>query len=45
VRAGVAPSARVAGWGKLKADPLPLETIAAFRKRASEIVDEIGFNN
>lgn len=45
VRAGVAPSARVAGWGKLKADPLPLETIAAFRKRASEIVDQIGFNN
>ena len=45
VRAGVAPSARVAGWGKLKADPLPLETIAAFRKRASEIVDQLGFNN
>ena len=45
VRAGVAPSALVAGWGKLNADPLPLETIASFRKRASEIVDEIGFNN
>lgn len=45
VRAGVAPSARVAGWGELKADPLALETIASFRKRASEIVDEIGFNN
>ena len=45
VRAGVAPSALVAGWGKLNADPLPLETIAAFRNRASEIVDEIGFNN
>ena len=45
VRVGVAPSARVAEWGTLKADPLPLETIAAFRKRASEIVDEIGFNN
>ena len=45
VRAGVAPSARVAKWGTLRADTLPLETIAAFRKRASEIVDEIGFNN
>ena len=45
VRAGVAQSALVAGWGKLKADPIALETIAAFRKRASEIVDEIGFNN
>lgn len=45
VRADVAPSDLVAEWGKLKADPLPLETIAAYRKRASEIVDEIGFNN
>jgi iron(III) transport system substrate-binding protein len=45
VRAGVAPSALVAEWGTLKADPLPLETIAAYRKRVSEIVDEIGFNN
>ncbi len=45
VRLSVAPSDRVAKWGKLNADPLPLETIAAFRKRASEIVDEIGFNN
>ena len=45
VIAGVAPSDLVAEWGSLKADPLPLETIAAFRKRASEIVDEIGFNN
>ena len=45
VRADVTLSARVAEWGKLKADTLPLETIAAYRKRASEIVDEIGFNN
>ena len=45
VRAGVALSARVAEWGRLTVDPLPLETIAAYRKRASEIVDEIGFNN
>ena len=45
VRAGVALSARVSEWGTLKADPLPLETIAAYRKRASETVDEIGFNN
>ena len=45
VRSDVEPSARVAKWGTLKADPMPLETIAAYRKRASEIVDEIGFNN
>ena len=45
VRAGVAPPALVAEWGTLKADPLPLETISAYRKRVSEIVDEIGFNN
>ena len=45
VRSDVAPSARLEEWGTLKADPMPLETIAAYRKRASEIVDEIGFNN
>ena len=45
VRAGVAPSALVAEWGTLTADQLPLETIAAHRKRVSEIVDEISFNN
>ncbi len=45
VRASVEPSPRVAGWGTLKPDPLPLETIASYRKRAAEIVDEVGFNN
>lgn len=34
----------VAAWGTLKPDPLPLATIAADRKQASEIVDEVDFD-
>lgn len=45
----VSPTAQasdlVAGFGTLNPDPLPLSDIAANRTRASEIVDEIGFNN
>jgi iron(III) transport system substrate-binding protein len=40
----VQPSAIVAGWGALKADPLPLENIAKYRKRASELVDKVNFD-
>jgi iron(III) transport system substrate-binding protein len=40
----VQPSAIVAGWGTLKADPLPLENIAKYRKRASELVDKVNFD-
>ena len=40
----VAPSAIVASWGTLKADPLPLENIAKYRKRASELVDKVNFD-
>ena len=39
------PSALVAGFGTLTPDTLPLTEIAANRSRASEIIDEIGFNN
>jgi iron(III) transport system substrate-binding protein len=44
VVAGVPASARVAGWGTLKADPRPLAQIAGHRKAASEMIDKVGFD-
>jgi iron(III) transport system substrate-binding protein len=44
VGAGVAPSDIVQSWGKLKADTLPLDNIAKYRKRASELVDKVNFD-
>ncbi len=44
VIAGVEPSDLVKSWGELKADPLPLETIAGLRKKASELVDKVRFD-
>ncbi len=44
VKDGVAVSEIVASWGELKADKLPLATIGKNRKRASEMVDEVGFD-
>ncbi|MEZ5775082.1 MAG: Fe(3+) ABC transporter substrate-binding protein [Hyphomicrobiaceae bacterium] len=38
------PSEPVASWGTLKPDPLPLAEIADHRKEASELVDEVGFD-
>jgi iron(III) transport system substrate-binding protein len=40
----VAPSEIVQGWGMLKPDSLPLENIAKYRKKASELVDRVGFD-
>jgi iron(III) transport system substrate-binding protein len=40
----VAPSTTVASWGKLKPDALPLETMSRLRKKASELVDKVGFD-
>ena len=40
----IAPSAVVASWGQLKPDSLPLASIAKFRKRASELMDKVGFD-
>ena len=45
VRADVAPSATVASWGPLKADPMPLAEWAKLRKKASEMVDKVGFDD
>ena len=42
---GIAVSETVASFGELKLDPLPLAEIAAHRKEASELVDEVGFDN
>ena len=41
---GVPASELVASWGKLKADPLPLERIAELRKQASELIDSVQFD-
>ena len=35
----------VAGYGTLKADPMPLSKIAEFKKDAATLVDKVGFNN
>lgn len=44
VNPAVQPSATVQAWGKLKPDSLDLEQIAKLRKKASEIVDKVGFD-
>ncbi|MGQ0457384.1 MAG: Fe(3+) ABC transporter substrate-binding protein [Hyphomicrobium sp.] len=41
---GVAISPMVASWGALKADPLPLAKISELRKKASEMVDRVRFD-
>ncbi len=45
VKPGVEWSNLVRSWGEFKADTIPLVTIAAHRKRASELVDEVGFDS
>ncbi len=44
VKADVSQSDLVKSWGALKADKRTLDEIAKNRKRASELVDEVGFN-
>jgi iron(III) transport system substrate-binding protein len=44
VVAGVAASPLVQSWGELKADDLPLTSIAELRKKASELVDRVQFD-
>lgn len=41
---GVPASDLVKSWGPLKSDPLPLTKIAALRKKASELVDRVQFD-
>lgn len=42
---GTSPSDTVMGFGEIKPDSLALETIANNRKRASELVDKVGFDD
>ena len=44
VKADVSQSDLVKSWGALKADNRTLDEVAKNRKRASELVDEVGFN-
>ena len=44
LKPGVPLSPIVASWGTLHPDPLPLAEIGKYRKRASELVDEVGFD-
>ncbi len=44
VSPNVKPSAVVQSWGPLKADTLPLENIGKYRKRASELIDNVNFD-
>lgn len=41
---GVPTSPLVAGWGELHPDPLPLTKIAEYRKKASELIDRVQFD-
>ncbi|MFD1880898.1 Fe(3+) ABC transporter substrate-binding protein [Paracoccus pacificus] len=45
VKPGVALDPIVASFGDLKVDPTPLTEIVTYRKQASELVDEVGFDN
>ncbi len=44
LKPGVAVSRIVDSWGKLKADALDFDKIGALRKKASEIMDKVGFD-
>ena len=44
VKEGVPWSALVKSWGDFKPDPISLNEIAALRKKASELVDKVGFD-
>ena len=44
VKDGVPWSAMVQSWGTFKPDPISLNDIAALRKKASELVDKVGFD-
>ena len=44
LRSDVAVNATIAGYGKLKPDPVPLAKIAQHRKQAAALVDKVGFD-
>jgi len=45
VKPGAKLSATVEGFGEIKADQLPLEKIAELRKKASQLVDKVGYDD
>lgn len=45
VKTGVATSSLVQSWGDFKSDPTSLQDIADLRKRATELVDEVAFDD
>jgi iron(III) transport system substrate-binding protein len=45
VKEGVPWSELVQSWGTFKPDPISLNEIAALRKKASELVDKVGFDD
>ncbi|MDP2411117.1 MAG: Fe(3+) ABC transporter substrate-binding protein [Pseudolabrys sp.] len=45
LRTGIAVNPTVAGYGTLKADPMPLSKIATYKKAAADLVDKVGFDN
>jgi iron(III) transport system substrate-binding protein len=45
VRAGIKPNATIASYGELKPDTLPIASVADNKKKASILVDKIGFDN
>ena len=44
VKEGIPWSPLVTSWGSFKQDPISLNDIAALRKKASELVDKVGFD-
>ncbi len=45
VKEGIPWSPLVQSWGTFKPDPISLNDIAALRKKASELVDKVGFDD
>jgi iron(III) transport system substrate-binding protein len=45
VKEGVSWSSLVKSWGDFKPDPISLNEVAALRKKASELVDKVGFDD
>jgi iron(III) transport system substrate-binding protein len=45
VKDGIPWSPLVKSWGEFKPDPISLNEIAALRKKASELVDKVGFDD
>jgi iron(III) transport system substrate-binding protein len=44
VKEGIPWSPLVSSWGSFKPDPISLNDIASLRKKASELVDKVGFD-